>query len=307
MLPENNKSSGHRASAEQIARYYNDNTSKFLKLGGSGATAAIHRAIWAPGVANKAQSFNYLNALVALAVEPLFTDSQKPFRMLDLGCGVGGTATWLAQALVRMADERSLSAANRKVQVTGVTISEAQMQIANQRAEELGLSDKVNFVLGDFSAIPALEPVAAAYAIESFVHAQSAESFFTMAHKQLLPGGRLIICDDFLAAKSGSGDSAPLQAERWVARFRKGWHLNNLLTVQATIKAADEAGFTLLEKHDLSAYVRSFNPALLWLVTTLTRLPVRHAYWQNLSGGTALQVCVRQGWTQYQALVWEKR
>ena len=39
-----------RFTAGQVARYYDQNTGRFLQLGGSGATAAIHRQIWAPGV-----------------------------------------------------------------------------------------------------------------------------------------------------------------------------------------------------------------------------------------------------------------
>jgi hypothetical protein len=45
---------------------------------------------------------------------------------------------------------------------------------------------------------------------------------------------------------------------------------------------------------------------VLRAVTWLTRLPVRSAYWQNLSGGSALQVCVAHGWTRYLALIFEK-
>jgi len=39
---------------QQIAQYYDDNTARFLSLGGSGDVAAIHRAIWAPGVTTQA-------------------------------------------------------------------------------------------------------------------------------------------------------------------------------------------------------------------------------------------------------------
>ncbi|MES3006438.1 MAG: methyltransferase domain-containing protein [Pseudomonadota bacterium] len=278
------------ASAAQIAAYYNANTARFLRFGGSGDTAAIHRAIWAPGVTSKAQAFNYLNALVAQAVVPLLGTAEDgtnaSVHLLDLGCGVGGTSTWLAQTL--------------GITVTGVTLSTAQIEVARERAQRLGLTEQVKFLLSDFSALPAIAPVQAACAIESFVHAPDAKAFFAMAARQVQPGGRLIICDDFL-----NPPHSP-QALRWVNRFIRGWHLNNLLASSAVETLAAEAGFRLIEAHDLSPYLRSFHPVWLWLVTTVTRLPLRWAYWQNLSGGTALQVCVRRGWTQYRALVWER-
>ena len=289
------------ATAEQIARYYDENTARFLRFGGSGETAAIHRAIWAPGVKNSEQAFLYLNQLVAQAIQPLI--GPEPGRpepaathLLDLGCGVGGTATWLAQKL--------------GIQVTGITNSAVQRQVASQRAEKLGLTGQCRFILADFAAakftganaapLPDLQPVQAACAIESFVHAGDGSAFFALAARQIIPGGRLVICDDFL-----NPPHSP-QARRWIERFIRGWHLNNLLPTQKTLDLAAQAGFRLLEAHDLTPYLRSFHPLALGLVTLITRLPLRSATWHNLSGGTALQICVRRGWTKYQALVWEK-
>jgi ubiquinone/menaquinone biosynthesis C-methylase UbiE len=274
------------ASSTEIARYYNNNTHLFLRHGGSGAIAAIHRAIWAPGVNSKAQAFAYLNRLVADALAPLLNASHKQLHVLDLGCGVGGTATWLATEL--------------GVSVSGVTLSEAQVHIARARAQTLGLQELVHFELGSFDAMPALRPAQGAFAIESFVHASTAAGFFNMAARHIEPGGRLIICDDFLAS------NLPPTAMPWIDRFRRGWHLNTLLPSQTVIAEATKAGFRLLEVRDLSPFVRGFHPVLLAVLTQVTRLPLPWAYWSNLSGGTALQLCVRRGWTRYQALLWER-
>lgn len=274
------------ASAEAIAHYYNVNTERFMKLGGSGDTAAIHRAIWAPGVQNHTQAFVYLNQLVADALGPLLGDEPGDLQLLDLGCGVGGTATWLAQTL--------------GIQVTGITLSSEQVVVAQNRALQMGISGRVNFLLGDFSSLPTLPPVQAACAIESFVHAADAEGFFTMAALQIETGGRLIICDDFLNPPHSA------HALRWIERFATGWHLNNLASTQQSIQSAENAGFRLVEEWDLSPWIRSFHPVLLWGVTVLTRLPLKWAYWQNLAGGSALQVCLKNGWTVYRVLVFER-
>ena len=271
---------------QQIAQYYDDNTARFLSLGGSGDVAAIHRAIWAPGVTTQAQAFGFLNQLVANALQPALPEETGAARVLDLGCGVGGTATLVAQTL--------------DVQVTGVTLSPAQVQLAQQRAEALGLASRVNFALGSFSAMPELPASHGAYAIESFVHADDAAGFFTMAAKHLLPGARLVLCDDFLNPPHTA------EAKACVARFRRGWHLNTLLSEEDTCALAQSAGFRLVEVQDLSAHLRGFHPLLLWAVSTLTRVPLPWAYWHNLAGGTALQRCVKKGWTRYLALIWER-
>jgi SAM-dependent methyltransferase len=271
---------------QQIAQYYDDNTARFLSLGGSGDVAAIHRAIWAPGVTTQAQAFGFLNQLVANALQPVLPAEPAEARLLDLGCGVGGTATWLAQAL--------------GVQVTGVTISQAQVVLAQQRAAALGLAERVSFAKGSFSAMPALPASHGAYAIESFVHADDAAGFFSMAAQQLLPGARLVLCDDFVNPPHTA------EAQACVARFRRGWHLNTLLSEEDTCALAQSAGFRLVDVQDLSAHLRGFHPLLLWAVSTITRVPLPWAYWHNLAGGTALQRCVKNGWTRYLALVFEK-
>ena len=279
-------------SAAAIADYYNNNTRLFLGLGGSGDVAAIHRAIWAPGVTNKAEAFNYLNVCVANALQPCLQLTEgSQAQLLDLGCGVGGTSTWLAQAL--------------DANVTGITISSEQQKLATERAARLGLDNQVRFLQGDFAAMPDLDASDAAYAIESFVHASDAGDFFSMAARLVKPGGRLVICDDFLSPQINAREKA--DADAWIRRFQRGWHLNNLVTADQAVAAASEQGFDVLESHDLSAHTRSFHPLLLLLVSQVTRLPLPWSYWNNLGGGTALQICLRQSWTQYRVLVWQRR
>ncbi|NDW05745.1 SAM-dependent methyltransferase [Jiella pacifica] len=57
-------------------------------------------------------------------------------RVLDIGCGWGGMGLYLA---------RNLSA-----NVVGVTLSDEQLAIARQRAEEAGLADRAEFRLQDY-------------------------------------------------------------------------------------------------------------------------------------------------------------
>jgi hypothetical protein len=126
-----------------------------------------------------------------------------------------------------------------------------------------------------------------------------------MAARCVKPGGRLVICDDFLSPQINAREKA--RADAWIRRFQRGWHLNNLVTADQAVAAASQQGFDLLESHDLSAHTRSFHPMLLLLVSQLTRIPLPWSYWNNLAGGTALQICLRRSWTQYRVLVWQRR
>ena len=60
-------------------------------------------------------------------------------RILDIGCGWGGLALTLAEL--------------EDIHVTGVTLSQEQLQIARQRARQRGLAKRVQFELCDYRAI----------------------------------------------------------------------------------------------------------------------------------------------------------
>ena len=60
-------------------------------------------------------------------------------RVLDIGCGWGGTALYLH----RVAD----------VDVLGITLSEEQLKVARQRAEQAGVGDRVKFELVDYREV----------------------------------------------------------------------------------------------------------------------------------------------------------
>lgn len=273
--------------ASAVAEYYDQNTQPFLGLFGSGfEVAAIHRQIWAEGVRTERAAFEYLNRLVLEALPP--TAAAAEAQVLDLGCGIGGTATWIA--------------ARAPGRVTGLTISAVQARLAAERAQRLGLADRCRFLQGDFLAVPDPGPFAGAWAIEAFVHAEDPARFFQEAARVLAPGGRLVICDDFAAHPQPPSPAAA----RTLAAFRTGWHLANLAPAPAALTAAAQAGLRLVAQHDLTRWLRPVPAWALALAEAALALPLTTKYWQSLRGSTALQRCVRAGWTRYYALIWEK-
>jgi len=73
------------------------------------------------------------NKKARIAAKLLLRDGQK---VLDIGCGWGGLALTLAR--------------RAKVEVTGMTLSSEQLEVAGQRAEEAGLAKRVHFHLRDY-------------------------------------------------------------------------------------------------------------------------------------------------------------
>jgi cyclopropane-fatty-acyl-phospholipid synthase len=66
-------------------------------------------------------------------------DIQAGHRVLDIGCGWGGMALYIH--------------AQTGAEVLGITLSEEQLKIARQRAEQAGVADKVRFELIDYRRV----------------------------------------------------------------------------------------------------------------------------------------------------------
>src|SRR3954462_1401896 len=115
-----------------VRDYYDANTRAVLLAGGGGAT---HRELWGPGVARRREAVHHTHAVVLDQLGP------GDRRVLDLGCGVGTAALYLAR--------------RRPVEVVGVSISPAQIRLANRYAARGGrLQGHVRFAVADFTGLP---------------------------------------------------------------------------------------------------------------------------------------------------------
>src|SRR5207244_1771625 len=125
-------------------------------FGQGGATGAIHRAVWGPGVRDRRQAFHYVDDQIAELIRSLPRTGDPP-HVVDLGCGVGASLCYLAERL--------------SVRGTGITLSPIQAELAARRVREAGLSNRIACIQGDYGDLPAIGPADLAMAIESFVHA----------------------------------------------------------------------------------------------------------------------------------------
>ena len=277
-----------RFDSADIKRYYDRHTASFVRFGQG--RAAIHRAVWGPGLQTQEQAFHYVDdqiaALIGQRSAPL-----SAAHVIDLGCGVGASLCYLAERL--------------PIRGTGVTLSPAQAVMAGQFIAEAGLSERVECFEGDYTNLPpAIEPADLAYAIESFVHGPAPERFFEQSHRVLKPGGRLVICDDIRA-----GESLPL-AERTVEEFTRGWHINTLLTRDDMIAMARSAGFDHESSVDLTPMLDLGRPrdrAIAVSVALLKWLPYAGDRYDYVIGGDALQTCLTKGWIRYELNVFRSR
>ena len=273
---------------DRVRRYYDRRTAGFVARGQGGRVGAIHRAVWGPGATTRDEAFRFVESRIAERLAAETTAGRTP-HVVDLGCGVGASLCFLAERL--------------PIRGTGITLSPVQARLARQRIAAAGITDRVVCLEGDFGDLPgAVAHADAAYAIESFAHSPAPARFFAEAARLLRPGGLLAICDDF-----GRSSTAPA-AQRAIARFRRGWRINTLIDRTALRSLAQAAGFRHLSTTDLTPHLELGRPRdrlVALCVYLFGWLPIEDRF-GHLTGGDALQRCLRQGWIGYD-LAWFRR
>jgi len=254
-------------------------------------TVNIHQPLYGPGIVNSTEASNYSNQLIDEYLKRLKVEEP---HVLDLGCGVGGSITYLGQR-------------NKKAQFTGVTISSKQAEIGNQLIAEKGLSEHCRVLEGDFQQLPDLEPVDLAFSIEAFVHSPNARIFFQQVASKLKTGSKLILIDDCLTERYTSKISK-LELEL-VNDFKEGWITPSLHLISELEKIANVEGFILLENNDLTSMMRIGRPRdkLFGLLLFFFKKQMKKSqYFQMIVGGYAKQQCIKKGIVNYRMFVFEK-
>ncbi len=100
-------------------------------------------------------------------------------RVLDIGCGWGGLALFIAEA----AD----------VSVTGITLSQEQLGVARRRAEEAGLSDRVTFELVDYRLLEGQFDRIVSIGMFEHVGLPHYEAYFGAIRRLLAPSGLALV------------------------------------------------------------------------------------------------------------------
>ena len=129
-------------------------------------------------------------------------------RVLDIGCGWGGTALYLN----RVAD----------VDVLGVTLSEEQLKVARRRAEEAGVSDRVKFELIDYRKVEGRFDRIVSIGMFEHVGAAHFGEFFATCKDLLADDGVMLL---HTIGKLGSAGAPDPFTDKWIF---PGYHLPSI-------------------------------------------------------------------------------
>ncbi len=255
-----------------------------LGYGGGRRTLTAHRALADPCAGGRPTFTRLHDVLAAALPSPLCG------RVLDAGCGLGGTMLDLAR--------------RGSATFVGLTLSEQQAVVARRAIANTGLEGRIEVRVQSYDTSPA-GPFDVVVAIESLAHSPHPPQTVATLAAHLAPGGWLAVVDDMPAREArGTHDLALLKA---------GWRLPVLATAAELTATLERSGFGVVADHDLTAELRPRTLARIASLEALNRALHRcapSAGWRALldsyHGGLALERLYRHGLMNYRLLLARK-
>lgn len=155
-------------------------------------------------------------------------------HLLEVGCGSGGPAIFLAQTL--------------GLTVTGVDINEAGIAAANAAASAAGLQERAKFIcLDGGGTLPfADQSFDAVQSIDAVNHIPDRRALFTELHRLLRPGGTLLYTDPVVV-------TGPVNSEEIAIRSSIGFFV--FMPPGENERVLQACGFDLVEVEDVTANI----------------------------------------------------
>jgi SAM-dependent methyltransferase len=214
-------------------------------------------------------------------------------RVLDAGCGFGGTAFDLQPRIGG--------------NWLGLTISPIQIRRAQEEADRRGLAGHVRFKLRSYDA-PIEEIFDLVIAIESLVHSSDPASTVRNLASSLAPDGHFVLVDDM------PKENVPADLLDDVAEAKRMWRCPVMPSEHGWRAAFEAAGLEVVRSADFSAHVWHRPVEEMTRLIERDRRRARWLAWSGLRmipeanvGGLLLERLAVEGAMQYRVLVGRKR
>ena len=236
-------------SKKDIVRYYDLSEVHYRLHWNMDKSRSLHYGYWDASTKNFHEALLNINKIIAQ-----HANITKDQIALDAGCGVGGSAIWMAK--------------NIGCKVTGITLSERQIKLATASAKKENVDHLVTFLQKDYTATGFPDnSFDVIWAIESVCYVKDKSEFLNEAHRILKPGGRLVVVDIYKKENVEGKDA------EWLRRLAHGWAIEEHTTKEKFEQQLLDTGFSIIDIEDASQAImpsvkRLYTAYFLGLIPT---------------------------------------
>ncbi len=181
----------------------------------------LHYGVWDECTKSLSEAILNTNAQLTL-----LGNISKNDKVLDAGCGVGGSSVFIAK--------------KHGCQVTGITLSKRQVKTATGFAKLNGVSNNVHFLEMDYTRTDFPDNhFDVVWAIESMQTAADKSLFFNEMQRVLKPGGRLLLADVFKVGNWEIAETPVMQT------MLNGWAMSDVLSTIELEKLGKKHNFAI--------------------------------------------------------------
>jgi tocopherol O-methyltransferase len=219
--------------AEKVERYFKATLFDYHALWVGRKDLALHFGYYEPGIRSHSKALINMNNALAKRVGITPED-----RVLDAGCGYGGSAIWLAE--------------QKGCRVVGINILAFQLKKARRCAVQRGVADKASFTEADCTDTRLPDrSFSVVWGLESIVHVPDKPAFIAEAFRLLKSGGRIVIAEYTLRETPELSQHERAELRPWL----EGWAMPSLLTATEYVHALEEAGFRNVRVENITQQV----------------------------------------------------
>jgi cyclopropane fatty-acyl-phospholipid synthase-like methyltransferase len=218
---------------DEIVAYYDRCEPDYSLVWGLEDHLCMHYGYWEDDTKSLSEAVTRLNA--KLAELGRIAEGE---RVLDAGCGVGGSAIFLARRF--------------GCRVHGITLSAAQVETCRTNAARHGVAHLVRFERRNYLAtgLPA-GAFDVVWAVESVCYAFDKADFLREAFRLLRPGGRLVVADFFSVPLDGRPRRDRLLLQKWT----RSWAIREYAVAEEFERQMGKAGFRDVVVRDVTSRV----------------------------------------------------
>jgi cyclopropane fatty-acyl-phospholipid synthase-like methyltransferase len=228
-------------SIRDIADYYDQTEIHYRRGWNLSKSLALHYGYWDKNTKHLLDALRRMNERMAE-----LANIKKGDYVLDAGCGVGGSAIYLAQHI--------------GCSVKGITLSKKQAESATANAVRFKVSALTSFEEKDYNHTDyASETFDVIWALESSGTATDKTRFINEAYRMTKKGGRIVIGDVY-RGKNEMSKSENLM----LLKVLNGWAMSDVTTPEKFKEMLKQGGFSHVQLHCITPNIHKSAVRIFW-------------------------------------------